>query len=144
MLERNMNSMSNVWVLCSEIPTVGCLLAWREWLTILFTYRWFYLTCSILCNRTKSTSTYDSYHLHCPSLVEFCERQLRSCLYVTHDDTAYIQQCFRRSNTAVIAQLGERKTEDLKVSANGCNARRMTVTQVMRSTVSQNFPVNLT
>ena len=43
------------------------------------------------------------------------------CLCHATHDAAYVLQCFRRSNTAVIAQLGERKTEDLKVSGHGCN-----------------------
>ena len=40
------------------------------------------------------------------------------CLCHATHDAAYVLQCFRRSNTAVIAQLGERKTEDLKVSGS--------------------------
>ena len=45
------------------------------------------------------------------------ESRAQCISYAVHD-TAYLQQCFRRSNTAVIAQLGERKTEDLKVSGS--------------------------
>ena len=57
-------------------------------------------------------------------------------------DTAYVQQCFRRLNTAVIAQLGERKTEDLKVSGNSCNVHQMTVILAVWPTVPLNIAVN--